>query len=601
MDAMMMKLTSAPAASSANGGAKGRAGSGSKESFAEYMDRKLSAESNRKNLLGAKASRRERPVGNGAVANEKGSAREDVDEGNAAQNVATLLQQFLEKLQEMAKNGESTPGEWSFTLPDQGLLKQVAADAGLNDQELAALLAQARKEDGVISLQAFLATLANHFEQQGKEQKITVPETDLPPLETLLSKLGVPVEQIVDVVDQSVGGDGRLDLTAFLKGLEKVEENGKPFVLSAWETDQLRDILARAGVSEQLQADLLSSPSGKDVPFSLGRLQEMLRQGIADVKAGRPQLKLAAFAGDLKRIFAEANFIDKGVGWSPAVQGAVAATYEELLKSVDLSTAQVKVVPAVAAAPGQDVSAAMKEGQDQQDGVDDFWATAEEEAAAGAKGKTAGNDRAAQGDHAGGMGPEQAVQPAASGVHDAVLGGGAHNTAPHQAGNSAGDVVGTGRAPAPEPPLPPQLGQQTFDSISQGVVRGLKNDEHHLVLRLFPKELGEVKVDMMVRENHVSINFAMENSRVKQTLESNMQQFQDNLAKQGFVLNGCQVSVGQQQDSGSAWQSFEQARQQMGRGGAKGKRETLADLSGDIMYIRPLRGADHAGGISLLI
>ena len=120
-----------------------------------------------------------------------------------------------------------------------------------------------------------------------------------------------------------------------------------------------------------------------------------------------------------------------------------------------------------------------------------------------------------------------------------------------------------------------------------------------MVLRLYPRELGEVKVEMTVREQNVSLAFSMENHRVKAALESNMQQFPDNLSRHGFSLQGWQVSVGQQQeDPNAAWQFHEQARQ-LGQG--RSNRETLADLPTDSMYIRPMQGADREGGISLFI
>ncbi len=89
-------------------------------------------------------------------------------------------------------------------------------------------------------------------------------------------------------------------------------------------------------------------------------------------------------------------------------------------------------------------------------------------------------------------------------------------------------------------------------------MRGLRNSLHQLTLTLYPKELGEVKVDLQVRESHISVSFVMENSRVKEALESNMQDFKDNLNKQGFSLQECFVSV-DQNNSEDARQRFEEA------------------------------------------
>ncbi len=603
MDAMMMNMVPGKAAMpTVKGGSASQAGSGAKESFSQYMDRKLSADNQKKSLLGAKSRQSSRPASSDKNTDAK-SAKDDDAESSAAQNVAALLQQFLEKLQELAKNGETKPGEWSLNVPDNGVLQKIAADAGMDAKAFSALLAQCRKKDGTIGLQDFLAALANHFQQQG--QKITVPETDLPAVETLLSKLGVPVEQMVDATSKSVGGDGKVDLAALLQALKQVDDSGQTTTLSQWDTEQLRNLLTDAGVSDQLRDNLLpASQSDTPAPFSLARLQEMLRQAIGEVQDNQPQVKPDAFLQDLHQVLADAGFASKGVGWQPVVEGAVAANYQEVVKSVDLATMRVNK----AADADKSGASQQAEGEPGQT-LGDLLTAAEEKMAARVEArktlaaeaaKAAGKEGAGVGDGSADGSAGQLTGGVDSAAHDAVLGA-ANAAAQHQTmTNTGSELVAPVRDAAP-PPLPPQLAQQTFDQIAGEVTRGLKNDEHHLVLRLFPKELGEVKVDMMVRENHVSINFAMENSRVKQTLESNMQQFQDNLAKQGFVLNGCQVSVGQQQqDPGSAWQFFEQARQQLGLGDG-GRRETLADLPGDTMYIRPLRGASHEGGISLLI
>jgi flagellar hook-length control protein FliK len=112
-------------------------------------------------------------------------------------------------------------------------------------------------------------------------------------------------------------------------------------------------------------------------------------------------------------------------------------------------------------------------------------------------------------------------------------------------------------------------------------MHGIRNDEHHLVLRLYPQELGEVKVDLLVRDGQVSINFNMENSRVKEMLESNMEQFRENMEQKGFSLGECSVSVGQRDDFDNEWRRF------MMVGNSKGlDRETLEDLPDDALYLR---------------
>jgi flagellar hook-length control protein FliK len=141
--------------------------------------------------------------------------------------------------------------------------------------------------------------------------------------------------------------------------------------------------------------------------------------------------------------------------------------------------------------------------------------------------------------------------------------------------------------------------QFTVDQISQGVMRGLRSSQHHMTLTLYPKELGEVKVDLQVRESHIVVSFAMENSRVKEALESNMQDFKDNLQKQGFSLQECFVSV-DQNNTDDARQRFEEAWEKLV---AQTGREKESGQPGDVMAMVDGRhgGMNQGGTISLFV
>ena len=686
MDAMMMIQAQATSKATVPGTGSGRAGGEPQGTFAQYMDRKLNEDLSRERLLGVKPQEVV-PVKNAGAARETGMRKEAVDMEDA-QTLVALLSQFLQDLKSMSTDSEKTAGDWSFSLPDNNLLQKIAADAGMDAKEMAALLQQFEDQDGVIDLQNFLATLTRHFDEQGKAVEVMVPETDLPFFETLLSKMGVPVEEIVDVGDKSVTGDGQLNLATFMEALQNAKGNDKPIQLSDLEITELRDIFSEIGVADALQNRLLPENEEAGLPFSLDRLRDVLQQGIANVQDNRPKLDLPMFLQDLQQIFAEAQFNEKNLGWSPAVQNAVSAAYEELLKSVDLSTVQVKVVQAATGSAASesdgDVNSAQFGKSDAAEIADSRKIAAEQrvevaksadaqaaevaksaDAQAAEVAKSANAQAAEVAKSANAQAAEVAkpvvaqaaevVKPAGrdaakdikkdlhgldiadepvaeekaevaavdAGSHsdsDAGMaqerpGGNLDGSLPGRSAEShaasaaaAGRHVGfeqqvatvQGRAATPAPQMTPGLEQQTFQHISNSVLNGLKNDEHHLVLRLFPRELGEVKVEMTVREQNISLSFSMENHRVKETLESNMQQFQDNLARQGFNLQGCEVNVGQQNEEGNAaWQAFEQARQQQGQG--KNARATLADLPGESMYIRPIHGATREGGISLFI
>jgi len=147
--------------------------------------------------------------------------------------------------------------------------------------------------------------------------------------------------------------------------------------------------------------------------------------------------------------------------------------------------------------------------------------------------------------------------------------------------------------PATKPPLQ----QLTFEQISTGVLRGLKESQRHLTMTLHPKELGEVKVDMMLRDNHVSLSFLMDTPKVKEILESSMQEFRQNMSQNGFELGQCSVSVNQDNDS-------QLANHQFAAGGHTMNEQTrkvgLAEINDIVAAGQKLRASYHDGQISVI-
>ncbi|MHB8150499.1 MAG: flagellar hook-length control protein FliK, partial [Desulfobulbia bacterium] len=104
------------------------------------------------------------------------------------------------------------------------------------------------------------------------------------------------------------------------------------------------------------------------------------------------------------------------------------------------------------------------------------------------------------------------------------------------------------------------------------------------------------KVEMTVRDNQVAVSFSMENSKVKAVLESNLEQFRENMEKQGFALGECMVSLNKDSDSNEAWQQFQAASLEKGAGQ---RRTTLADLPENILYQRAQPENGRENGVDL--
>jgi len=83
---------------------------------------------------------------------------------------------------------------------------------------------------------------------------------------------------------------------------------------------------------------------------------------------------------------------------------------------------------------------------------------------------------------------------------------------------------------------------------------------------------------------------------VKEVLESNLEQFRENMEKQGFALGECMVSLNKDTDSNESWQQFQAASM---KNGAGPRRATLADLPDDILYQRVQPGNGRENGVDL--
>ena len=532
-------------------------------SFSEYVERKMNKAREKKEAL----------LGGEAAGKTKSSRKYGKEDDEDALTVAGMLRRMMEELREIAEDSES-PGAWTFQLPDSELLKKIAMNGGMSEADIALLIQQMEAEGGNLELDDFLKAFMRHFETLDDVRPITVPETELPLLETFLSKMGVSVEEIKKISDAAVTGDGKLDLTLFLKGLESISGE-RPITLSEWEAEQLGDLLSKAGVSEKLQKSMLWERGFTKVELGFDRLKNLLSQGINEIESGRPSADLPAFLADLGQLFNQAGFENKGVGWSPVVQKTLLDVHKKLVNLVDLATVQVSKIKETSEIISEVPAMTDEDG----DGLKLFSESAIMDLNEGMTGQSGDKHQ----DMLNSSGKTILSRPESPAVN--IETPGPEMTAAHTRSQAMADR------------MVPRMQQQAFDQISQGVLKGINNNNHHLVLKLNPPELGEVKVDLLIRNDHVSLSFNMENSKVKQLLESSLDQFQENLEQKGFVLDECMISSGGNEENEDAWQRFESAWKSR----AEIRVESLDDLTDNVLYHTANNYDAGDGGISLFV
>ena len=540
-------------------------------SFARHLEKKLDEDNHEKrDMLGVKERH---PVKQRDRSSSDKSERETDETGR--ESLAGLLAEFMEDLKKIAAEKDFGPGEWNVAL-DSSQLSEICAAAGLDPAELSLLMEQAGREGGKMEMGDLFDLLSAHFENMGGEKNITVAETDLPLLDVFLTQFGLSREQIQEISEAAVRGDGTFDLDLFLQGLRKAEAGGigqeQTSTLTDWEAEQLQDILAKAGVTKGAQLDLLPEMIFQEQPvnLSLSRLQSILEGGIQDIRAREAGIRLPEFLESLGQMLSEAGFESKSVGWSPVVQESLNAFFQKLQEIVDLS--QVRFHEDLAL-EGENFEQAMNRLE---------WLSRivlEQEAGSELNMTDLRLDQSSLIQT--GAGPEitSLEMPfiSASPAADSVL-------------SQASEIRETPMA------RPVQQQMPLVSQLSNSIVNGIKNQDHYLLIKLYPADLGEVKVNLHVRDEQVAVSFNMDNARVKEMLESHMQEFRDNMEQKGFTLGECSVSVGQDDDTGEAWQRFEQA---WTSGSDMEERPEILD---EIDFYRTRnRLADHENGISLMV
>ena len=494
------------------------------------------------------------------------------------------IQQVLARLKEFAQdNSDTGAGQWQISLLDFTTLRSLAESAGMDSTQFETMLHQTMEEqNGSVKLLEFITVLERHFSQINDEHPVTAPETSLPLLQTILEKMGISAEKVEQISESSVNDLGKFDLAIFLEGLQRIDSEGEmsQIPLSDWQTEQLRNMLAEAGLSkdmlkeyfpkdpailtaalEHLTGKHIESPENTEFSskISLDQLKEMLNQTIADAESAAPKADIPAFLYQLENILKQAGFKNEGVGFTPVIQGTVAAIFQELQKIIDQARIRIDNVADTAVQDAELVNEWLASGT-----------TAESE-------KSANQVFAATGVKV----IEQLVEK--NEIANPFIGNKEQTDSSlghvNQAG-SDGKVNGAETAELkfvhPRLHLSPDMQSFTLDQIAQTVLRGLKNTQHHLTLTLYPKELGEVKVDMLVKNNQVTLSFLMENPKVKELMEGNMQEFRNNLEQRGFVIGGCNVSVDHNNNGGDHQKQFELAKI---RQDANKSRTTLTEIS----------------------
>ncbi len=512
---------------------------------------------------------------------ERTNPAEELEKIAEISDPAEAMAAFLALLKEMAVADTSAPGGGWQASASTELLDKLAASAGLDADAKISLLALFDGH-GEASMSRVLDIFARHFTDIAGGHQISLPETDLPLLNTMLDRLGLGPDDISALEKAGLGSNGRINLEAFVAALKEVaaaqgNKTGKA-EFSFWEIRDLRDLMARAGWKTADQDQVGIPLTGEDaVSVKLSDLVDLLQKTLNMAVAGDKGPDLPAFVDSLKTLLSDSGFSVPADTFSAVAVKSRDEALTQLLQTVDLSTVKIKKMasPRVVA-PGNEAVAVAEE------------AMAAENAAS-----TAGS---------GGIGARVVAAPVIinvphrSGLDDFGRGHESQGGLNIQPQVVPGNITAVDAATPPRPPLPidPQL---VLNQLTSGVAKGIAAGRHHIRLLLQPPELGEIKIDLVVRHDQVAVSFALENSRIKDILDANMQQFRDQLSGRGFNLAGLDVSVGNGEDNPA-----EKWREVLGSSGShSGRALAVAGLSEVMAPYLPARMAPGDVGINIMV
>ncbi|MBW2322067.1 MAG: flagellar hook-length control protein FliK [Deltaproteobacteria bacterium] len=85
------------------------------------------------------------------------------------------------------------------------------------------------------------------------------------------------------------------------------------------------------------------------------------------------------------------------------------------------------------------------------------------------------------------------------------------------------------------------LSETALRQITESIVYSYRNNRHRISIQLEPKELGQLKINILFKNSQLQARIVTENGFVKQALEQHLDQLRKNLEDQGLNLERFEV------------------------------------------------------------
>jgi flagellar hook-length control protein FliK len=379
----------------------------------------------------------------------------------------------------------------SVNKEDLGRLAKVLADSGYDAQQISETLAKI--SDGPLTMDKVLAKLKSA--KKDSKSNLQMSEDSLPMLGLFLQQVGLNSETVKDILSGVKAGQkfGASELKQTL--LKNGDFNLKSKDLSEIDTQNLKDLLKSLGLSEQDTKAFwtrMEKTGGKiSLEGFLGFLQSV----------ERPET-LTAAQSDNVRQFMKNMLLNNSLRQTPYFNKILC-----LLQSMgdqEIDERFLSANPAIQALRGGAISAQTL-----------------------AKGAASG-------------GPDS--------VNQASLGP-AGKSSQNSWSLSAADSKTMGQtitSKTEAAPLPSKLSDSVVKQVVEKIVYQVRNNQHRIQIQLSPRNLGNLNINLVMKNNTLHASIVAENPMVMQALEEHLTQLKQDLAQQGLNLERFNVSCNNQ-------------------------------------------------------
>ncbi len=433
-----------------------------------------------------------------------------------------------------------------FEVPSSGREKlvQVLEESGYSEEDAEAIVKRATKDDGSISLAAVFNLLDQYEANQGPFLLIDSSQKNA--FIQVLQELGLSQEDIQDLINSSTDEDGMLKIKNFRDLLAKVEE-AQAAQGSAGKVNKgiLSNLLQQLGLTDEEIQTLLEQGSDSEGNLRAEAALDILKKAAATQdNATRQSLKdLAAMMrvntetdseanmteAEAKRIKNQVNKMiqameggdkDSKTSLKDTLQAALADEFAEEgveLKGSNLNglehTATPKVKASAEAASSEDKQQAFQFAKQQQ----------------GSQAK-----------------PE---------VTGADSQGGSNNTA--KAGSATVGLGSAGRSTeaAQTAGVRGTLPSYVVHQVGERMAQMIKNNQSSLKINIKPPELGELNLELSVKDGVLRATLTAESVAAKNTLDAGSEQLKQLLSQQGLKVESLDIIL--KSDSQNAGAGFQ--------------------------------------------